>query len=92
MLTPHPLVLKQLLARWEAVANATAATPRALREREDTAYTLCVATGTRDVESALAAARKHLAAAPERAGATADRPGAPADRPGAPAVRRSPAA
>ncbi|MCZ2526380.1 DUF5133 domain-containing protein [Streptomyces sp. NPDC059506] len=85
MLTPHPLVLKQLLARWEAVANATATTPQALREREDTAYTLCVATGTRDVESALAAARKHLAAAPELAGATADRPGAPA-------VRRSPAA
>lgn len=66
MLRPHPAVLRRLVDEYEALAAAEAAVgpaeqnPRA----RDLAYTLCVSTGTRDVERALEAAHQWLAAAP----------------------------
>ncbi|MGA5207483.1 DUF5133 domain-containing protein [Streptomyces variegatus] len=66
MLRPHPAVLRRLVDEYEALAAAEAArgtaeqNPRA----RDLAYTLCVSTGTRDVERALDAAHQWLAAAP----------------------------
>ncbi|MFF5372280.1 DUF5133 domain-containing protein [Streptomyces sp. NPDC013187] len=66
MLRPHPTVLRRLVDEYEALAAADAGrgpaeqNPRA----RDLAYTLCVSTGTRDVERALEAARQWLATAP----------------------------
>ncbi len=66
MLKPHPLVLRNLLERYESLAarsDATAVDIGRRRELEDVTYTLCVSTGTRDVQSAVAAARGMLEAA-----------------------------
>lgn len=83
MLMPLPATLRRLLAEHATLAAGDDPGPR-LRDLE---YTLCVSTGTRTVEEALAAARAYLAeteaaTAPEAAGP------APADRG---AFRRSPA-
>jgi hypothetical protein len=51
---PHPEFLRKLLADHEA---APAGSTRA----QDLAYTLCVATGTRDVDLALRTAHRMLA-------------------------------
>ncbi|MEV5106791.1 DUF5133 domain-containing protein [Streptomyces massasporeus] len=66
MLRPHPAVLRRLVDEYEALAAAEAARgPAELNPRaRDLAYTLCVSTGTRDVERALEAAHRWLAAAP----------------------------
>ncbi|MET9432075.1 DUF5133 domain-containing protein [Streptomyces sp. NPDC003036] len=61
----HPTVLRKLVARYEeltAAASASAPDPALTRQREDTAYTLCVSTGTRDVQDALRVARRALEA------------------------------
>jgi hypothetical protein len=66
MLRPHPAVLRRLVDEYEALAAAEAArgtaeqNPRA----RDLAYTLCVSTGTRDVERALEVAHQWLATVP----------------------------
>ncbi|WP_333482378.1 DUF5133 domain-containing protein [Streptomyces sp. RPT161] len=63
LLKPHPLVLRNLLERYESLAgrSVNTAEPTELRrELEDVTYTLCVSTGTRDVQSAVAAARGML--------------------------------
>ncbi|MER5835414.1 DUF5133 domain-containing protein [Streptomyces sp. NPDC002130] len=66
MLRPHPTVLRRLVDEYEALSAAEAAhgpaepNPRA----RDLAYTLCVSTGTRDVQRALEAAHQWLATAP----------------------------
>jgi hypothetical protein len=62
MLMAHPTVLADLLKQYETL--------RARHDKEDNAqvrrclndvsYTLCVATGTRDIEAALTAARHQL--------------------------------
>lgn len=65
MLMAHPLVLRDLVAQYEAleVLNASeAASASARRRMEDIVYTLCVSTGTRDVDAALVAARRRLLA------------------------------
>lgn len=65
MLMAHPLVLRDLVAQYEAleVLNASEADSAAARRRmEDIGYTLCVSTGTRDVDAALVAARHRLLA------------------------------
>ncbi|MET9879100.1 DUF5133 domain-containing protein [Actinacidiphila glaucinigra] len=64
MLMAHPVVLHMLVEQYEALRAADAVNggsdgPEA-RRLEDVAYTLCVATGTTDVEAALAAARGRL--------------------------------
>jgi hypothetical protein len=62
MLTPHPDMLKSLLERYETLRALHAANPTPdLRQRmNDTAYTLCVTTGTRDVDTAVVIARRQL--------------------------------
>ncbi|GAA2392709.1 hypothetical protein GCM10010420_16680 [Streptomyces glaucosporus] len=63
MLMAHPAVLGNLLEQYETLValNAEAGGPEVRQRMEDVAHTLCVSTGTRDVEAALAAARTRLA-------------------------------
>jgi hypothetical protein len=58
----HPAVLRPLVEEYEALitSSRTRDGEKAARRLEDVSYTLCVATGTRDIDSALAAARFHL--------------------------------
>ncbi|MFI6642413.1 DUF5133 domain-containing protein [Streptomyces sp. NPDC050504] len=62
MLMAHPAVLADLVERYEtlSVLYAKSGTEKTRRRMEDVAYTLCVTTGTRHVEAALAAARDRL--------------------------------
>jgi hypothetical protein len=60
MLQAHPTVLRQLLTEYEALCAADRPSPEARRHLEDVSYTLCIVTGTRDVDSAVAAARRDL--------------------------------
>ncbi|WP_236242062.1 DUF5133 domain-containing protein [Streptomyces sp. CC228A] len=65
MLLAHPAVLSELVARYEslcAAAQERVVAPDLKRRLEDVTYTLCVTTGTRHLEQALAAARARLAA------------------------------
>ncbi|MEU0195065.1 DUF5133 domain-containing protein [Streptomyces afghaniensis] len=66
MLRPHPAVLRRLVDEYEALSAAVRASdPADVSARaRDLAYTLCVSTGTRDVERALEAAHQWLATAP----------------------------
>ncbi|MFF9768595.1 DUF5133 domain-containing protein [Streptomyces sp. NPDC014636] len=65
MLMAHPAVLKDLIAQYEALTllGAEESTPQARQRLADISYTLCVATGTRDVDMALIAARHRLSGA-----------------------------
>ena len=65
MLIPHPAVLRRLVEEYEAVTALDTGTgrARASTRAQDLAYTLCVSTGTREVDQALQAARRMLAAA-----------------------------
>ncbi|OKJ68714.1 DUF5133 domain-containing protein [Streptomyces sp. CB02460] len=63
MLMAHPAVLRDLIDQYEALAavDASRADSAQVRQRmNDVAYTLCVSTGTRDVDAALIAARHQL--------------------------------
>ncbi|CAL9539839.1 MULTISPECIES: DUF5133 domain-containing protein [unclassified Streptomyces] len=62
MLLAHPVVLKNLIEQYETLRalHAEDGTEEARRRMEDVAYTLCVSTGTRDVDTALVAARHQL--------------------------------
>nr|WP_095757805.1 DUF5133 domain-containing protein [Streptomyces xinghaiensis] len=67
MLMAHPDVLRELVDRYttlQALAGSGEPGPELRRRLEDTAYTLCVSTGTRTVDRALAEARRRLASAP----------------------------
>ncbi|MFJ3201556.1 DUF5133 domain-containing protein [Streptomyces sp. NPDC086989] len=72
MLMAHPAVLARLVEEYETVARLRAGERRdAVRQRlEDVVYTLCVSTGTRDIDAALVSARERMSAA--RPGAEAD--------------------
>ncbi|MFI9808733.1 DUF5133 domain-containing protein [Streptomyces sp. NPDC052301] len=65
MLMAHPAVLKDLIAQYEALTllGAEESTPQARQRLADVSYTLCVATGTKDVDMALIAARHRLSGA-----------------------------
>ncbi|MBV7700478.1 DUF5133 domain-containing protein [Streptomyces sp. TRM70350] len=65
MLMADPAVLRNLLEEYEALASSHTETggAQARQRMEDLAYTLCVSTGTKDVDSALAAARQQLESA-----------------------------
>ncbi|MFD3335380.1 DUF5133 domain-containing protein [Streptomyces sp. NPDC058700] len=63
MLMAHPTVLTDLIERYETLLRADDGSVEARRRREDVTYTLCVATGTRDIDTALATARRQLSAA-----------------------------
>jgi hypothetical protein len=58
----HPTVLNALLEEYAALTalDAENGDAQARRRLEDVVYTLCVATGTRDIDSALAAALHQL--------------------------------
>ncbi|MCP3768769.1 MULTISPECIES: DUF5133 domain-containing protein [Streptomyces] len=62
MLMAHPDVLKDLIEQYETLCtlHAENGSEEARRRRDDVAYTLCVSTGTRDIDSALVAARHRL--------------------------------
>ncbi|NSC25037.1 DUF5133 domain-containing protein [Streptomyces albus subsp. chlorinus] len=87
MLMAHPAVLRDLVAQYEtlSVLHAEDGSPESRQRLNDIAYTLCVATGTRDVDAALIAARHQLPGARveddsllAEAPATAGAPTAPA--------------
>ncbi|MFE0824670.1 DUF5133 domain-containing protein [Streptomyces sp. NPDC058847] len=62
MLLAHPVVLKNLIEQYETLRalHAEDGTEEGRRRMEDVAYTLCVSTGTRDIDAALVAARHRL--------------------------------
>ncbi|MEU1619209.1 DUF5133 domain-containing protein [Streptomyces sp. NPDC008238] len=60
MLLAHPAVLNDLVDRYETLTLLDPEDPEVRRRTADVAYTLCVATGTRDVDAALIAARLRL--------------------------------
>ncbi|MFF1544968.1 DUF5133 domain-containing protein [Streptomyces sp. NPDC058291] len=61
MLMPHPAVLRKLVDEYEALSANDSDEARA--QERDLAYTLCVSTGTRDVDEALRTARGWMEAA-----------------------------
>ncbi|MGY0021871.1 DUF5133 domain-containing protein [Streptomyces sp. cg35] len=62
MLLAHPTLLADLIRQYEALIalDADAGGAEARRRLDDVTYTLCVATGTRDIDTALVAARHRL--------------------------------
>ncbi|MEU3693963.1 DUF5133 domain-containing protein [Streptomyces narbonensis] len=62
MLMAHPAVLRNLIEQYETlkVLQAESGGEEVRRRMDDLAYTLCVSTGTRDVDAALIAARHRL--------------------------------
>ncbi|MFE3718330.1 DUF5133 domain-containing protein [Streptomyces cyaneofuscatus] len=62
MLMAHPTVLRNLVEQYEALRllHADGGSAEARQRMDDVAYTLCVSTGTGDVDSALVAARHRL--------------------------------
>lgn len=65
MLMAHPAVLTNLIEQYETlrILHAQDTGPEVRRRMDDVTYTLCVATGTRDIAAALAAARRQLTGA-----------------------------
>ncbi|MEU3860061.1 DUF5133 domain-containing protein [Streptomyces sp. NPDC028722] len=62
MLMAHPAVLTNLIEQYETlrILHAEEGSPEVRRRMDDVAYTLCVSTGTRDIDTALVAARHRL--------------------------------
>ncbi|MFD5814175.1 DUF5133 domain-containing protein [Streptomyces sp. NPDC127038] len=62
MLMAHPAVLRRLIEQYDTlrILHAEKGGPEVRRRMDDVAYTLCVSTGTRDVDTALIAARHQL--------------------------------
>ncbi|MEU5312826.1 DUF5133 domain-containing protein [Streptomyces sp. NPDC021562] len=62
MLMAHPAVLMNLVEQYETlrVLNADDGSEEVRSRMADVAYTLCVATGTKDIDAALIAARHRL--------------------------------
>lgn len=62
MLMAHPAVLKNLVEQYETLRllHGEDAGEQVRRRMDDLAYTLCVSTGTRDIDTALVAARHRL--------------------------------
>jgi hypothetical protein len=62
MLMAHPAVLKNLIEQYETLRllHGEDGSSEVRQRMIDVAYTLCVSTGTRDVDAALIAARYQL--------------------------------
>ncbi|MEW1687377.1 DUF5133 domain-containing protein [Streptomyces sp. NPDC091265] len=62
MLMAHPAVLRNLVEQYDTLRflQAENGDTEVKQRMDDIAYTLCVATGTRDVDAALIAARYQL--------------------------------
>ncbi|MEU9669763.1 DUF5133 domain-containing protein [Streptomyces bobili] len=68
MITAHPSLLRELIERCETLRRRLAADNSAetARRLEDAAYTLCVITATRQLDTALFVARRQIAEAMRR--------------------------
>ncbi|MFE7900782.1 DUF5133 domain-containing protein [Streptomyces sp. NPDC057424] len=68
MITAPPSLLRELVERCETLRHRLAADdgPETARRLEDATYTLCVITGTRQLDTALHVARRQLAEATRR--------------------------
>ncbi|WDV56590.1 DUF5133 domain-containing protein [Streptomyces coeruleorubidus] len=68
MITAHPSLLLELVERCETLRHRLAAdnSTETARQLEDATYTLCVITGTRQLDTALFVARRQLAEAMRR--------------------------
>lgn len=68
MITAHPSLLRELVERCETLRRRLAADNSAetARQLEDATYTLCVITGTRQLDTALSVARRQMAEAMRR--------------------------
>ncbi|MGW0033875.1 DUF5133 domain-containing protein [Streptomyces sp. NPDC003314] len=62
MLMAHPMVLENLVEQYATLRALYAENGSAevRRQLEDVTYTLCVSTGTRDIDAALATSRSQL--------------------------------
>lgn len=62
MLMAHPAVLADLLEQYRTLhaLHAEDGSDQARQRLDDISYTLCIATGTRDIDAALVAARHRL--------------------------------
>ncbi|AWL42525.1 MULTISPECIES: DUF5133 domain-containing protein [Streptomyces] len=62
MLMAHPAILRNLIEEYDTLRILDAGSSgAAVRQRmDDITYTLCVSTGTRDIDTALIAARHQL--------------------------------
>lgn len=62
MLMAHPAVLSNLVEQYDTlrILHAEDGSEEVRQRMDDIAYTLCVSTGTRDVDAALVAARHQL--------------------------------
>ncbi|KOV86212.1 hypothetical protein ADL01_07295 [Streptomyces sp. NRRL WC-3618] len=77
MLMAHPAVLADLLERYEILRarHDEQNNAQTLQRLNDVSYTLCVATGTRDITSALTAARHRVLGAGSKTDADAVKAG-----------------
>ncbi|MEV5731602.1 DUF5133 domain-containing protein [Streptomyces pharetrae] len=68
MLSAQPSLLRELVERCETLRRCLASddSPQLRRQLEDASYTLCVITGTRQLDTALHVARQQLADAMRR--------------------------
>jgi hypothetical protein len=68
MITTRPSLLRELVEQCETLRHRLAAdnSPEIARKLEDATYTLCVITGTRQLDTALSVARRQLAQAMRR--------------------------
>ncbi|MFF9765064.1 DUF5133 domain-containing protein [Streptomyces sp. NPDC014636] len=62
MLMAHPAVLRNLIEQYDAlrILHAEDGSAEVRQRMDDIAYTLCVSTGTQDIDAALIAARHQL--------------------------------
>lgn len=62
MLMAHSAILRNLVEQYEAldILDAEQGSDGVRQRMDDLAYLLCISTGTKDVASALVAARHHL--------------------------------
>ncbi|MEU9213890.1 DUF5133 domain-containing protein [Streptomyces sp. NPDC048415] len=68
MIVAHPSLLRELVERCETLGRrlASGGSAEIARQLEDATYTLCVVTGTRQLDTALYVARQQLADAMTR--------------------------
>ncbi|MET8292103.1 DUF5133 domain-containing protein [Streptomyces sp. NPDC005132] len=62
MLLAHPVILRGLVSEYETLRDLHAenGSPNAEQRLQDVVYTLCVSTGTRDIDTALITAHHQL--------------------------------
>lgn len=62
MMMANPTLLRNLIEEYESLQllHAENGSPQAQQRMSDVTYTLCVSTGTRDIETALTTARHHV--------------------------------